>query len=101
MNELFELLRHDIFTDAQEYRDRVRRVKDLVAELALKDSTQKDTLHTRYREAAKSLHEVEGEVEIDSDAIVSISDDPGAYVQAWVWVSDEEAGISRKDASLD
>jgi hypothetical protein len=30
----------------------------------------------------------EGELEVDEDAIVSMGDDPGAYVQTWLWVSD-------------
>jgi hypothetical protein len=33
----------------------------------------------------------EGEIEIDDDAQVSVSEDEGAYVQAWVWVTD--AGV--------
>lgn len=28
----------------------------------------------------------DGEIEIDSDAVVSRSEDGGAYVAAWVWV---------------
>lgn len=43
-----------------------------------------------YREAAKRIHESEGTLEIDSNAVVSVSDDGGAYVQAWVWVYDSE-----------
>ena len=30
-----------------------------------------------------------GEIEIDDDAAVSMSED-GAYVQGWLWVADEE-----------
>lgn len=42
-----------------------------------------------YKEAAaKKAHE--GELEIDGDAVVSMGGDPGAYVMAWVWVSDDE-----------
>lgn len=44
----------------------------------------------QYRQAAIKKHGSEGEVEIDADAIVSRGDDPGSYVQAWVWVYDEE-----------
>lgn len=44
----------------------------------------------RYREAAVSAHGAEGECEIDDNAPVSKGDYPGAYVQAWVWVSDED-----------
>jgi len=44
--------------------------------------------------AARSLYESEGEIEIDDNAKLSRADgnpDDGAFVQAWVWVSDEEA----------
>ena len=37
-----------------------------------------------------------GELEIDDSAVVSKGDDPGAYVMAWLWVSDEDAGIDEK-----
>lgn len=42
-----------------------------------------------YREQAKALREVKGEIEIDHDAEVSRAgddSDPGAYVQAWIWI---------------
>lgn len=38
-----------------------------------------------YRKEAKAQYESEGSVEIDSNALVSKSDE-GAYIQAWVWV---------------
>ena len=44
----------------------------------------------QYRAAAKRIHEEEGTVEIDSNAIVGFSGDGGAYVQAWVWVYDDD-----------
>jgi hypothetical protein len=44
----------------------------------------------QYVEAARRLYEREGEYEIDDNAEVSYGDDPGAYVQAWVWVPREE-----------
>ena len=51
----------------------------------------------KYRAAAKRRWGDEGFVEIDDNAKVSRADDPdaepGAYVQAWVWVDDAEAGI--------
>lgn len=50
-------------------------------------------LHSRYRNAAWELHSEEGEIEIDPRAEVSVTDTgDGAWVQAWVWVS--EADIS-------
>lgn len=36
----------------------------------------------------------EGEMQLDCPTVVSEGDDEGAYVMAWVWVSDEEAGIT-------
>lgn len=51
----------------------------------------------RYREKAKELFGEAGVVELDLEAEVSMpathkpEDDPkGAYVQAWVWVPDDE-----------
>ena len=44
--------------------------------------------------AARSQYESEGEIEIDDNAKLSRAEgnpDNGAFVQAWVWVSDEEA----------
>ena len=44
--------------------------------------------------AARCLYQTEGEIEIDDNAKVSRAEgnpDVGAFVQAWVWVSDEEA----------
>lgn len=43
-----------------------------------------------WLEAARSIHQVEGECEIDNNAQISYSSDGGAYVQAWVWVPDGE-----------
>ncbi len=51
----------------------------------------------QYRAAAKAAHHDEGTLEIDDNAPVSRADgnpDKGAYVQAWVWVSDEDTGIT-------
>jgi hypothetical protein len=46
----------------------------------------------QYRARARRLYQKDGEIEIDEDtAQVSRnndSDDHGAYVRAWVWVSD-------------
>ena len=40
-----------------------------------------------YQEAAKGMPGVcEGELEVDDNPVVSLGDDDGAYVQAWLWV---------------
>jgi hypothetical protein len=44
--------------------------------------------------AARSQYQSEGEIEIDDTAKLSRAEgnpDDGAFVQAWIWVSDEEA----------
>jgi len=49
-----------------------------------------------YVEAAKEFEHKDGECEIDSDAVVSLSDDAGAYVMAWVWVDEDSMRRRRK-----
>lgn len=49
-----------------------------------------------YIEAAEGLDIVsDGVCEIDGQGggVASLGDDGGAYVLAWVWVSDEDAGL--------
>ena len=50
-----------------------------------------------YRAAARKRYHNEGTCEIDENAVVSVSDDEGAYVQAWVWVDDTDAGVVRSE----
>lgn len=47
----------------------------------------------KYRKAADDIWGKDGEIEVDQDALISESEDGGAYVQAWVWVDAENAGI--------
>ena len=44
-----------------------------------------------YREAAHERWHRDWEIEIDDGAEVSVSEDGGAYVRAWVWVYDSDA----------
>ena len=46
----------------------------------------------QYRDAAEAKYGCEGgrAIEIDDNAAVSRGGDPGAYVQAWVWVADDD-----------
>jgi hypothetical protein len=46
---------------------------------------------------AAAKHVSEGEVEVDDATVVSNSDDGGAYVMAWVWVSNEDARSAEID----
>lgn len=58
-------------------------------------SDQDTPLAEAYRKAAKDIHQIDGEVEVDEGAVVSYSDDNGAYVMAWVWVNAEEVDDER------
>lgn len=51
-----------------------------------------DPTDKEYRALAREQWHRDGEIEIDEDAVVSVSDDDGAYVQAWVWVDDPGSG---------
>ena len=57
-------------------------------ENAIEAFTEGEADRIRYRDQAREEWVREGEIEIDDDAEVSISEDGGAYVQAWVWVAD-------------
>lgn len=45
----------------------------------------------QYIKKAREQYQSEGSIEIDDNAVVSRGSDPGAYVQAWVWVEDPRA----------
>jgi hypothetical protein len=49
----------------------------------------------RYLDTARSRQR-EGSLEIDDNALVSCSNDGGAYVMAWMWVSDEDVRCQRR-----
>ena len=69
----------------------LRRLRTAVA-----DANEHAGLNAKYRGAAQAIQR-DGELEIDDDAIVSISDGGGAYVAAWVWIDDAAAGITDAD----
>lgn len=60
-----------------------------------------------YWQNAREMSYVrDGEVETDAQgpggaSLVSLSDDPGAYVLGWIWVPDDVAGISRDGEETD
>lgn len=58
---------------------------------AVRDLEASEQVAAPYRDAAKAKLHNEGVIEIDDDATVSVSEseDHGAYVQAWLWVSDD------------
>ena len=49
-----------------------------------------------YLVAAQENYAQEGSLEFDDNAVVSISEDGGAYVMGWLWIDDKEAGVDRE-----
>lgn len=64
-------------------------------------SDEEDEATQVYISTARARYHREGEVEIDDNAVVSESDDGGAYVAAWVWVSDADAGFANEEEEDD
>lgn len=62
----------------------------LVDRLKTCRSEQVQPIAEAYREYASEHLTDEGAVEIDDNALVSLGDDPGAYVMAWVWVDNAD-----------
>jgi len=62
------------------------------------ESEAEDSFDELYRAAAEEKWGARDGIDIDAGAPVSGSNDAGAYVQAWVWVSDAEAGIPARAA---
>jgi hypothetical protein len=51
----------------------------------------------KFRANVPDLYE--GDLEVDPNAVVSISDE-GGYVMCWKWVSEEQAGLTRKQRKV-
>lgn len=54
---------------------------------------RKIAIDEAYLAAAREHHHEDLTCEIDDKALVSKGEDPGAYVMAWVWVDNAQAGI--------
>lgn len=51
----------------------------------------------RYAAYAHENLTDDGNLEIDATAMVSLSDDRGAYVMAWKWVDQADAGVTEHE----
>lgn len=76
--------------DAREIELAIRRALP-AAEIESLRVIERGERDAYFLEAAREEHGEEGLCEIDSDAVVSDSDD-GAYVEAWVWVYNDQVG---------
>lgn len=65
--------------------------------LKIAEMTTPDSGDDAYRNAI----ETDDELEVDPDAVVSRGGDPGCWVMAWLWVSDEQAGMEEPEDDED
>lgn len=63
-------------------------------------SSELDEIDEAFLEAAQKTQNY-GEVEVDEDAVVSVSSDGGAYVMSWVWLDAEDAGLAKCEECYD
>lgn len=71
----------------QHDRARALALRETITQQIEQNSSDKAQL---YRDAAQRKWARDREIEIDDGAPVGKGDDPGAYVQAWVWVYDSD-----------
>lgn len=64
---------------------------------ALKETRAEENRRAIVLKLAQNLHEDEGGLEFDEDAVVSEGDDNGAYVQAWKWIDFSETHLDKED----
>lgn len=104
---LREAMSADVWYDAACHNDsaafkvieRIQTAMTAAADLLYPADKEAAGVAAIYRQAAKRKHHREGEIEVDDGAKVSLGDDAGAYVQAWIWVSESDAGIVTDEAS--
>lgn len=74
------------------------KASDAIAEKA-KNALIVDPADEPYRAVAQD--QAHDELEIDADAVVSAGADPGAWVHAWIWITNTEAGVVNDDKCRD
>lgn len=83
--ELFGAVENGINNDRFfELRERFRNLQSQIQD----NAAAQDQL-SAYRTFAHNEHNDDGHLEVEDSAIVSVSEDGGAYVEAWAWVPNE------------
>ena len=77
----------------------VKEAKQAADEIKRRMAEEKDKNGTiaAYRATADERYGHDGELEFDDDAVVSLGDDPGAYVMCWRWVDADDAKVETGD----
>lgn len=73
----------------------LRKLNEIELADALENAANRadDELAEVFRSAARKKFGVEGDLEFDDDAVISKGDASGAYVMAWKWVENGDAGF--------
>jgi len=79
--------------DGEFDKDKVDDIKLILPHIGLHHSPVHTPIEAAYAQAAHDLHNSDGDLEIAENSLVSMGEDDGAYVLAWKWVTDEEAGV--------
>lgn len=88
-------------TDCQNLRERLKELSqtasfaDALNTIADNYTYSVEITDSDYIAAARDKYAKEGTLEFDDTPLVSRGDDPGAYVQAWVWVYDSDVERSK------
>ncbi|WP_266032393.1 hypothetical protein [Brucella intermedia] len=72
---------------------RAEQYEALANKIIAREAEAGDPIDAAYRNAV----ETNDDLEVDEDAIVTHGADAGAWVHAWVWVTDEKAGIEPEE----
>lgn len=87
--------------DANQLNMILQRCPELGLTIACQQGHLLEERRAAYLAAARTMYARDGELEFDDDAVVSYSDDAGAYVMAWRWIDDDDAGLEDDDEEGD
>lgn len=69
----------------------------LLDKLTAAENDLTDPRAQAYIKAARENYHADGELEFDDETMVSMGSDEGAYVMAWKWIENGEAGLAAPD----
>jgi hypothetical protein len=74
--------------------ERVRLRAELYKKYQESQDSAAQALDLAFVTAAQNRHQDDSVCKIDDGALVSKGEDPGAYVMAWLWITNAEAGLT-------
>lgn len=80
-----------------EEHEKFLKIHDQLRRDVESDKDQTSVRAAKYRQAGGERFAEEGNIEVDTNAVVSFGDDNGAYVQMWGWVPGEDVGEEEEE----